>query len=409
MNSTDVGMDRRNLLRTASRAGLAMTASSWSRVMGANDRIQLGHVGPGGRGKYVLQNFVKDPTVEVRAICDVWSNQIDEARRIAPNAKGYRDYRKMLESEKLDAVLVTTPDHWHAPIAIEALESGRDVYVEKPLTLTMDQGPLVVKAARVNNRICQVGTQARSSKSCQQLKREFFDNGKLGKITLIRTWYNGNVAHLRKAPESLRKQPDNLDWAKFLGPVKWRDWDPQQYWNWRAYLDFGGGQIGDLFVHMIDFVHMLMGHDDPVSAVASGGVLCYKDGRTGPDTISLALQYPNDYVVTFEATLAPGSQGSGLIFFGTEGRVQIDWAGRGQTLFYSTDSHAAPTEVIPKGADPTIDHVRNFLECMRSRKLPNTDVYIGHRSAQAAHLGKIAYLEKRRIGFDPVREEIFPL
>jgi len=131
------------------------------------------------------------------------------------------------------------------------------------------------------------------------------------------------------------------------------------------------------------------------------------DGQR-PITISLALQYPSDCVVTFEATLAPGSQGSGLIFFG-HGRQSADRLGRPrQTLFYSTDSHAAPTEVIPKGVDPTIDHVRNFLECMRSRKLPNTDVYIGHRSAQAAHLGKIAYLEKRRIGFDPVREAIFP-
>ena len=405
-------INRRAFLRTASRsgtAGIAIAASSWSRVMGANDRIQLGAVGPGGRGTYVVQGFAKQSTVDVKAICDVWSDRLDQALRNAPKAKGYRDYRQMLESEKLDALLITTPDHWHAPIAIEALNRGLDVYVEKPLTLTIEEGPRVVKAARVNNRVCQVGMQARSSKTYQRIKSEIFDSNKLGKITLVRTWYNGNQAHLGRAPENLKKQPDNLDWAKFLGPVKWREWDPQQYWNWRAYLDFGGGQIGDLFVHLLDITHFLMGHDNPLSAVASGGVLYYKDGRTAPDTITVSLEYPNDCVITFEAVLAPGSQGSGLEFFGTEGRIQIDWATRGRTLFYPTDPHAQPTEIVPAGTDPTVDHIRNFLECMRTRKLPNSDVYIGHRSAQAAHLGKIAYLEKRRIKFDPVREAILPL
>ena len=161
-------------------------------------------------------------------------------------------------------MLIGVPDHWHAAIAIDALNAGKDVYVEKPLTLRIEEGPPIVKAARINNRICQVGMQQRSGKHYLEAKAEYIDTEKLGKITLARTWWHGNSYHLRKAPDRLAQQPSNLDWAHFLGPLKWRDWDPQQYWNWRAYLDFGGGQVTDLFTHWIDVVHMFMGagHSD---------------------------------------------------------------------------------------------------------------------------------------------------
>ncbi len=412
MSNRDV--NRRKFLRAATQTGaatgIAITASSWSRVLGANDRVQMGAIGVGVRGRFDLQCFTQQPNVDVRALCDVWSTAIDGAHKLAPAAKSYRDYRKMLESEKLDVVLVATPDHWHVPIAIDAMNAGLDVYVEKPLTLTLDEGPRIVKTARLNGRVCQVGLQSRSSKSFLQTKRDYFDSGKLGRITLARTWFNGNTYHLRTAPESLKKQPDNLDWAKWLGQAKWRDWDPQQYWNWRAYMDFGGGQIGDLFVHMVDLVHLFVGQDNPVAAVASGGIFLHKDGRTAPDTITLGLQYSGDLVVTFEASLAAGSRGTaGLGFYGTEGALEIDWAGRAGTLFYPAERGSKPAQVAAGGSDATFDHVANFLECVRSRRRPNADVYIGQRSTQAALLGKIAYLEQRRVKFDPEREEILPL
>ena len=149
----------------------------------------------------------------------------------------------------------------------------------------------------------------------------------MGKITLARTWWHGNGYHLRKAPASLQTLPSNLDWAHFLGPLKWRDYDPQQYYNWRAYLDFGGGQVTDLFTHWIDVVHMFMG---PGSAhrrrSASGGVYAYKDGRTAPDTINVLLEYPAEFTATFEATLVPGIKGEGMELCGTEGRLLIDRA-----------------------------------------------------------------------------------
>ena len=392
---------RRDLLRGAS----ALTALSYSRVAGANDKIQLGVIGCGERGREDMSQFQKNPAVEVTAVCDIYGEQIDKARQKAPHARNFTDHRKLLDMKEVDAVLVATPDHWHAPIAIDALNSGRDVYVEKPLTLKIEEGPPIVKAARVNERICQVGMQQRSGIHYLRAKREYFDTGRLGKITLARTWWHGNGYHLRKAPPSLQQKPSNLDWARYLGPVKWRDYDPQQYWNFRAYLDFGGGQVTDLFTHWIDVVHMLMGREVPKSAVAAGGVYNYKDGRTAPDTINVLLEYPSEFTATFEATLAPGITGAAVEMCGTEGRLYID---RGRYEFHAAGRNEQPVIVQAEPHDMTLDHVNNFLDCVRSRKLPNGDVLIGHRSAQASHLGNIAYVEKRRIDFDPLREEILP-
>jgi predicted dehydrogenase len=395
---------RRDLLKTAGGA-LAMTAASYAQVRGANDKIRLGVIGFGSRGAGVMSQFQKNSAVSVAAICDIYNQRVDEGLQAAPGAKGFTDHRKLLDEAGVDAVLIATPDHWHAGIVIDAANAGKDIYVEKPLTLRIEEGPPIVKAVRVNERVCQVGMQQRSARHYLRAKQEYFDSGKLGKITMARTWWHGNSFHLRKAPASLQTQPSNLDWARFLGPVKWRDYDPQQYYNFRAYLDFGGGQITDLFTHWIDVVHMFMNQDNPTSAVAAGGVYNYKDGRTAPDTICVLMEYPGEWAATFEATLAPGKQGAGVEMVGTEGSLYID---RGRYEY--TPAGRNPTPVVVKAeGDMNVDHVNNFLDCMRSRQRPAGDVWIGHRSAQASHLGNIAYLEKRRIKFDPDREEILPL
>lgn len=396
-----VEVSRRTMLRTTAAA---MTAASYGRVLGANDRISLALIGAGDRGKGVLGLFVGTDQVEVPMVADVWLTRAEEAKKVAPNATFVQDHRRVIDS-KVDAVLIATPDHWHCPIAIDALNAGKDVYVEKPLSLTIDEGSAVVKAARVNERVCQVGMQQRSGKHYIQARDEIIKPGKLGKITLARTWWHGNGYHLRKAPAVLQTRPSNLDWARFLGPVKWREYDPQQYYNFRAYLEFGGGQVTDLFTHWIDVVHMFLEQDNPISAVAAGGVYFAKDGRTAPDTINVLLEYPQEWTATFEATLAPGTGGLGIEMCGTEGRLFIDRS----RYEWTTRDRKVPPVIVKADRDQTIDHVENFLACMRSRQRPNGDVYHGHRSAVASHLGNIAYLQKRRIRFDPQREEILPL
>ncbi len=382
-----------------------MSAASYSRILGANDNIRLGVIGCGGRGCAVMECFQKSPNVRVTALCDIYDERIAEARKSAPEARGYVDHREILGQKDIDVVLIATPDHWHAQIAIDAAKAGKDLYIEKPLTRTIEEGSRVVDAVRANNRICQVGLQQRSGEHYLRAKEEYFKTGKLGKITMARTYWLGEAFHLRKAPASLQRKPAGLDWKRYLGPVAWREWDPQQYYNFRAYLDFGGGQITDLFTHWIDVVHMMMGQDNPVSAVAAGGIYHYKDGRTAPDTISVLLEYPGEWTATFDGTLAPGVTGRAVEIWGTEGRLRID---RKSCEFYAGNGNAKPVTFQNTEGDATLKHVNNFLESVRSRRLPVADVAIGSRSTQAALLGNVAYLRKRRIRFDPDRGVVLP-
>jgi predicted dehydrogenase len=404
---------RRAFLKHGSKMVTVLAASSYARFNGANERINLGLVGAGDRGTHVMGLFQNNPSVQVMAVCDAFGERVRAAQQQAKGAEGYSDYRAVLDRKEIDAVLIATPDHWHCKIAVDALNAGKDVYVEKPLTRVPEEGPLIVKAARENNRVCQVGMQQRSGKHYLQAKEKYFDSKQIGDITLARTWWYGNSWHLRKAPASLQTKPADLDWVRFVGPIKWRDYDPQQFYNWRAYLDYGGGQVTDLFTHWIDVVHMFMGRDVPFSASAAGGIYHYQDGRTAPDTINVLLQYPgaNPFTATFEATLAPGITGEAIEMCGTNGRLWID---RSRYEYYPVKAKQ-PAEVVKveemQGThDPlTQRHVNNFLDCVRSRNLPNGDVLIGHRSAQASHLGNISYLQRRRIDFDVTREEILPL
>ena len=395
---------RRDFVKTVA-AATAATALSTSRILGANEKVRLALVGCGSRGVGDMNNFLKLGAVDVVAVNDVYPPLMEVARKTATAAKPVKDYRQILEMKDVDAVLIAVPDHWHTPITIDALNAGKDVYVEKPLTLKIEEGPAIVKAARVNGRVCQVGMQQRSGRHYLQAKQEYFDSRKLGKITLVRTWWHGNTYHLRTAPPALKTKPADLDWARFLGPIAWRDYDPQQFYNWRAYLDYGGGQITDLFTHWIDVVHMFMGQDIPVAASAAGGVYHYKDGRTAPDTINVLLEYPTEFTATFEATLAPGMAGAAIEFCGTEGRL---WISRSRFDYFLGGEGAPVTASVKAAGNMDQDHMQNFLDCVKSRALPNGDVLIGHRSAQASHLGNIAYLEKRRIRFDPIREVILP-
>lgn len=403
--SSATKIDRRTVLRASAIGAAAFSAGSYNRILGANEQIQLGLIGCGGRGVNVLGHFVKNEKIRPTALCDVYSARIDDAKSVAPEGKSYHDHEELLAQDDVDAVLVATPDHWHANIAIDAANAGKDIYVEKPLTLKIEEGPKIVKAVRLNERVCQVGMQQRSSTHYLQAKEKYFDSGVIGKVTMARTWWHGNGAHLKGYPPEAATRPSNLDWGRYLGPIKWRPYNPPEYFNFRAYLDYGGGQVTDLFTHWIDAVHLFMGQDDPVAAVSAGGIYHYKDGRTAPDTINCLLEYTDEWTATFEATLAPGRRGAAIEMVGTEGRLVID---RRHYEYYPKGS-TEPTEVMEAQGDMTTDHVNNFIDCVQSREQPNGDVWIGHRSAQASHLANLAYIQKRRLKFDPQREEILPL
>lgn len=386
--------------REAGKAA-AIGALSYSRILGANDRIGLGVVGTGERGTYVMTLFQKNQDVEVRALCDVYPVRTDRAQQKAPGTKAFTDHRQLLELKEVDAVLVGSPDHWHHDHAIDAMNGGKDVYCEKPMCRTREEAPEMVRTTRVTGRICQIGLQQRSGPIYIEPKEKFIATGALGKINHIdATWHGGPA---RPLPQEPAVKPSNLDWVRFLGNVKYRDWVPGQYLNFRAFLDFNGGKMTDFGHHWMDVVHMYMGERPPHSAVFAGGIYYdFNDGRTAPDTCNALFEY-DGFSVLFQSNTSGGEYG--IAFYGDKGRLFVN---RNRWEFRPAARNAAAVENKIPG-DITADHVRNFLDCCKSRKLPNADVGVASISVLPPLLAVQSYLEKRRIRFDTERLEAMPL
>ncbi len=394
-------IDRRDAIRTAA----AMTALSYSRVLGANDRIGLGVIGVGNRGSGVMGNFQMNPDVEVREICDVWGDRTDKALSKAPGAKGFSDHRKLLELKEVDAVLVATPDHWHKDHSVDAMEAGKDVYCEKPMCRTREEAPLMVRAARATGRILQIGVQQRSGTPYLESRELFLKTGMLGRITHIDAIWHGGPAggSGRAGAPTLETKPDNLDWIRFLGPVRYRDWNPKQYLNFRAFLDFNGGKMTDFGHHWMDTVHMYMGERAPASAVFAGGnFFPHSDGRTAPDTCNALFEYDAGFTVMFQSNAYPNGAEYGITFYGEKGKLFVN---RNRYEFTPAERAQQPTAKKMPG-DITLQHVRNFLDCCKSRKLPNGDCALAAVSIVAPLLAVESYLQRRRLRFDPDRMEL---
>jgi predicted dehydrogenase len=281
------------------------------------------------------------------------------------------------------------------------MSTGKDVYVEKPLCRTRDEAPEMVKAARIHNRICQVGVQQRSGQIYIEPLEKFVKSGPIGKVAHVdAVWHGGVPRKMRMEPA---ERPSNLDWVRFLGPVKYRDWYPPQYFNFRAFLDFNGGKMTDFGHHWMDVVHMYLGERAPNSAVFAGGIFYDRgDGRTAPDTCNALFEY-DGFTVLFQSNTSGGEYG--ITFYGDLGKLFVN---RNRYVFTPAGKGAQPVEQRIPG-DITADHVRNFLDCTRSRKLPNGDVGLASISILPPLLAVQSYVEKRRIKFDPVRLEVYPL
>lgn len=386
--------------RRQAAAAAGMSAISYSRVLGANDRIGLGVIGTGQRGVYVMTLFQKNAEVDVRALCDVYGVRLDEAQQKAPGAATFTDHRKLLERKEVDVVLIGSPDHWHKDHAVDAMEAGKDVYLEKPMCRRREEAPLIVKAARAHRRICQVGLQQRSGTIYLEAREKFVAAGALGKITHVDCiWHSGPP---RRLPQEPREKPDNLDWERYVGPVRYRDWVPAQYFRFRAFLDFNGGKMTDFGHHWLDVVHMYLGERAPNSAVFAGGIFYdFQDGRTAPDTCNALFEY-GGFTVSFQSNAYGGEYG--ITFNGDQGKLFIN-----RNRYEFTPAGRNPQPVVQRiPGDITSEHVRNFLDCCRSRKLPNGDAALAAISILPPLLAVESYIAKKRIRFDPDRLEVLP-
>ncbi len=369
--------------------GAAVTAASYGRILRANDRVQIGAIGTGGRCQYLLSLLNKIGSNDIAAVCDVYEPRRMEAKaKYAPHARDYIDYQEVLDRNDIDAVVIGTPDHWHVPLTTAAVKAGKDVYCEKPVTHTIDEGEPLIATVRESKRVVQTGTQQRSWEHYFQAK-EMIARGDLGQVTLIRTYWYQN--HLHK-PSEPAIDTEKLDWKRFLGSASDRPFVADQFAHWRWYWDFGGGAMTDLFVHWVDVAHWFMGDDRPSRATATGTRAILKERQT-PDTMSAALQYAS-CIVEFDSALLGYIEGGGLMIRGTKGAMRLHR--RGFTVYGEIPTYSEnyePSSVLAEvksTQDGTLAHMTNFLDCIRSRSTPNAPVEVGVAAARAGHAANFA-------------------
>jgi len=384
---------------TVTRRGFvgAVTAASAGRVLGANDRIRLGAIGTGGRGRYLMSNANKAGNIEWVAVADAYDVQRDRAEQVAgTKVDKYVDYRKVLDRKDIDAVIIAVWDHMHCEIAVAACRAGKDLYVEKPLTLHPMEGQQIVRAVREHKRILQTGTQQRTYPHFIEAKERFIDNGKIGRVTMVRTIWNGNGAYRNMAPPpGMEKKPEGMDWDTCQGRLPKVPWDPKRYFNHYVYWDYStNAQMGGLFVHMVDIAHWYCKVDKPLAAMCMGGIYLGLEGRDTADNINAIVEYPGGLLVTFEANVTDmiSKENADIVFMGTAGRLHIFRYG----YRFLPAEKGAPE--ITAGATPEL-HVANWLDSVRSRKPAACDEATGHYSAMACHICNISYKEKRRVAW----------
>jgi predicted dehydrogenase len=407
-------LDRRGFCRKAALAAGAVSAWSASRAYGANERIRLGFIGVGNRGGQLLDAFCepKYSDMEVVALCDVYQPYLHRAaKRFDGRAETYEDFRKLIQRRDVDAVVIATPDHWHAIGSIDACNAKKDVYVEKPLSITIREGRRMVEAARRNHRIVQVGTQRRSSKLYAKVAALVAEN-KIGKVTVSRAYRLSNMAPSGIGRLTPSKPPADLNWDLWLGPRPERPYQaniaPYKFRWWDLY----SSQVANWGIHYIDAIRWLTGELAPASVCALGGRFAVDDDRTIPDTMEAVYEFASGRLAIFgqyEASSNPAMPRGELELRGTLGTACID----GSTCdvvpetggqFQDAKPRMKPMRIVVDERDPTIANARNFLDCIKSRKRPNADVEEGHRSTTCSLLANIALATKSRIEWDAQKE-----
>jgi len=375
---------------------VAGTALSQSRILGANDRIRIGMIGAGERGAYHARRLARNDKTDVVSICDVYRKRAEEARRESnPQAGIVQDYRRVLDRKDIDAVVVSISDHWHTPVLIDAVNAGKDVYLEKPMTYRMEEGREIVSAVKRTGRVVQVGAQQKSGPHFLEAKERFFDSGLIGKVSLVRTYWIGNRGFFRHPPNDFTYDPEALDWNLFLGRAPKRPFDAQRYFGWTMFQDYSTGQPGGVFTHTIDTTHMMLGLSAPSAVVALGGIFEFPQDRDTPDTISILAEYPQKITLTADATQSSPRDRVDVEFHGSGGVLNIFRYGY---RFQPKEKGAPAIEV--KGVDADGPHMQNFLDAVRSRKRPNSDVVYSHYVTAVCHMGNMSHFERRRVDWN---------
>ncbi len=400
-------MNNRREFLSSVTAGLA-TAASAQRVLGANDRLTGAFIGVGVMGSENL-NVAMDHGARVGAICDVYQPHMERAgaaaRRKGNTPREVRDFREILADRSIDFVCISTPDHWHPYMMVEACKAGKDVYVEKPACVAVEEGRVMLAAARKYNRIVQAGTWQRSGDHFQRAC-EMVRSGSLGKVAMAKTWMYQNLPQAGIGNPPPGKPPAGLDWELWLGPAPERQFQPNRfgvypnaYSYFRFFWDYAGGILTDSGIHMVDIMHMAFNDPMPSAVAAFGGKLWLQDDSETPDTMVAAYEYPG-FVSSWDHrtnNMGNASRVMAVTFYGEKGTLYVD-----RSLFRlepEKDSDLKPLEV-KRGIDGHPAHWANFLDCVRTRKRPNSEIETCIRSTTACLLGNVSLRSKLRLDWD---------
>jgi predicted dehydrogenase len=429
-------MQRRDFIKRVAQTTVAVSALSARRVLGANERIGIGVIGFGLIGRLHCRSFQRLGESQVVAVADTYEPRLEAAgQMLGGGAKLYHDFRKLLEDKNIDAVVVATPDHWHALIAMMACAAGKDVYVEKPLTLFVREGRWMLDAARRHKRIVQVGTQQRSAAHYQRA-RELIRGGAIGNIVSVQIRYFRNISPGFGSPPD-QDPPADLDYQMWLGPAPLRAYNPNRaIYHFRWFWDYSGGQMTNLGQHSLDIVHWCTGVKAPLAVTSIGSRRFLKDNCEVPDVQDAIIEYPGFQVVCQIRECAAGATimtTPNLVFHGDKGALAISRDG----FEIIPDKKQKPSNIVsrimgghPVGgpqpeAEPAdqfwskpvkdtsgdrdnqlVDHARNFLGCIKSRKEPISTLESGHQVATVCHLANISMKLGRRIRWDAEKEQV---
>ena len=424
-------MNRRTFLnQTAGALATATTARSYSRIHGANDRIMLGHIGVGNRGKeldWIVSQLKDKHNVEMAAVCDLWKVNREKAEAKAAQVYGrkprsFQYMEQLLALPDVDAVIVSTADFQHAPHLKTVAEAGKDAYCEKPMANNLDDAKAARDAVLRNNLIVQIGTQHRSE-AYQLLARDLIRSGALGDVSKVEIEWNYHGPRWRGRPEVKQIREEDTDWKRWLLSKPYRPFDPQAYFEFRLYRDFSSGIADQWLSHGIDLVHYFLDDHFPKSVMAHGGVFAWHDGRENPDTFQALLEYPKGFLVSFSTSFGNDSDSS-TRYMGKQATL-YNLGGEGSQRYKLVEekgNHEANPNIQraekwitlpgqdkpgpPYIGDEDLSHMTNWFECLRSRKQPNAPVQAGYAHSVAVIMAARSYREGKKLYWDPRTESI---
>lgn len=398
---------------TGSSLGRNLGAASSRRVIGANDRIGVALIGCGVRGLGVGTYVLQTGGAEIRGVADAYApRQEQAAEEFGATARSFTDYREILDRREIDAVVIATPDHWHAPMCIAAVQAGKDVYIEKPVTHRLEEGDPLVAAVEKSGRIVATGTQQRSWSHFQEAKA-LVEQGVLGRINYVRCYWFQDYSRFRSGPTQ-HVDEGKLDWSAWLGPAPSQPFDPTRFHFWRFFWDFGGGSVTDLMTHWIDVVQWFL-NSPTACEVHAVGTTFVQDWLEAPDTVVATIQFPEGYMAVYEGNMTIGLLGCGIEFRGNRAMMTINRVGyavyeegtrplEAVTLpepihRYSRSDDTSRTDRVD--GTGTLGNVRNWLDCVRSRQAPNANIRAGVESAATSHWVNKSIRKNRALRLGP--------